>query len=112
MLTLEQIMELQNKGFTWEQIATVNTTLGQAEAKPEPETPEAPGTPEAPEAPGTPEAPEAKPETDATAILEKKIDEMAATIKEMQATNVKKAEMDAPKPLTADDVIKSFMEAS
>ena len=105
MLTLEQIVELQEKGFTYEQIAAVNNTLGQAEEKPEPEAKPEPDM-------EAKQEPEAKPEPDSTAILEKKIDEMAATIKELQATNVKKAEMDAPKPLTTDDIIKSFMEAS
>ena len=104
MLTLEQIMELQEKGFTWDQIAAVNNTLGQATPEPEAKETQEPEAKEMPEVNPTP--------VDATDTLEKKIDEMAATIQELQAANVKKAEMDVPKPLTADDIVKSFMEAS
>lgn len=115
MLTIEQIMNLQEKGFTWDQIAEVNTMLKQAapepEAKPEPEA-EPETKPEAKPEPTPEPKPNPEPVPDATATLEKKIDEMAATIKELQAANVKKAEMDAPKPKSVDDVIKSFMEAS
>ena len=112
MLTLEQIMELQEKGFTWDQIAAVNNTLGQATPEPEAKETQEPEAKETQE-PEAKEMPEVNPTpVDATDTLEKKIDEMAATIQELQAANVKKAEMDVPKPLTADDIVKSFMEAS
>ena len=101
MLSLDQIMELQVNGFTWEQITAVNKTLGKA--APEPEQPAAPEP--------KPEQP-AAPEQDVTGELSKKIDELSATVKAMQAQNVKRAEQDVPKKLSAEDVIKSFMEAS
>ena len=95
MLSLDQIMELQEKGFTYEQMQILNNMNLTAQ----------PAAPEAPEAP-------AAPEQDTAGELNKKIDELTATVKAMQAQNVKQAEQDAPKTLTADDVIKSFMEAS
>ena len=112
MLSLEQIMELQEKGFTYEQLQVLNAMNLSAPATPtasEPEQPAAPATPE-PEQTAAPAAPE--PEQDATGELNKKIDELTATVKAMQAQNVKQAEQDVPKKLTAEDVIKSFMEAS
>lgn len=109
MLSLEQIMELQEKGFTYEQMQILNnmnlTAQPPAPAAPEPEPP-APAAPE-PEPPAP-----AAPEQDTAGELNKKIDELTATVKAMQAQNVKQAEQDAPKKLTADDVIKSFMVAS
>lgn len=112
MLSLDQIMELQEKGFTYEQMQILNnmnlTAAPAAPAAPEPEQPAAPEPkPEQPTAPAAPE-----PEQDATGELNKKIDELTATVKAMQAQNVKQAEQDAPKKLSAEDVIKSFMEAS
>ena len=107
MLSLDQIMELQEKGFTYEQMQILNNMNLTAQ----PAAPEAPEAPAAPEAPEAPEAP-AAPEQDTAGELNKKIDELTATVKAMQAQNVKQAEQDAPKTLTADDVIKSFMEAS
>ena len=99
MLSLDQIMELQEKGFTYEQMQVLNnmnlTAAPAAPAAPEPERPAAPD-----------------PEQDATGELNKKIDELTATVKAMQAQNVKQAEQNAPGKMSAEDVIKSFMEAS
>ena len=112
MLSLEQIMELQEKGFTYDQLQVLNNmNLGAKPTAPEPDapTPVAPAAPE-PDAP-TPVAPAAQ-EPDTARELNKKIDELTATVKAMQAQNIKQAEQDAPKALTSEDVIKSFMEAS
>ena len=96
MLSLDQIMELQDKGFTYEQMQILNNMNLTAQPAAPAEEPPAP----------------AEPEQDATGELNKKIDELTATVKAMQAQNVKQAEQDAPKTLTAEDVIKSFMQAS
>ena len=99
MLSLEQIMELQEKGFTYDQLQVLNNmNLGAKPTAPEPDAP-------------TPVAPAAQ-EPDTARELNKKIDELTATVKAMQAQNIKQAEQDAPKALTSEDVIKSFMEAS
>lgn len=111
MLSLEQIMKLQDKGFTYEQMQILNNMnltaapAAPAEPKPEPEQPAEPN-------PEPVQPAEPKPEQDATGELKKQIDELTATVKAMQAQNVKQAEQDAPKKLTAEDVIKSFMVAS
>lgn len=111
MLSLEQIIELQENGFTLEQMQILNNmNLAAAPAAPAAPEPKQPATPAAPE-PKQPSAPAAH-EQDATGELNKKIDELTATVKAMQAQNVKQAEQAAPKKLTAEDVIKSFMEAS
>ena len=98
MLTLEQIIELQEKGFTYEQLAMLNAmNLTAVPAEPEKKEPE-------------PEPEPAKPaEGDE---LAKQIAELTATVKAMQAQNVKQAMQEHPKPLTSEDVIRSFMEAS
>ena len=109
MLSLDQIMELQDKGFTYEQMQILNNMNLTAQPAAPAEEPPAPAAPAAPaEEPPAP----AEPEQDATGELNKKIDELTATVKAMQAQNVKQAEQDAPKTLTAEDVIKSFMQAS
>lgn len=112
MLSLDQIIELQDKGFTYEQMQILNNMNLTAQPAAPAEEPPAPAAPAAPgEEPPAPAAP-AEPEQDATGELNKKIDELTATVKAMQAQNVKQAEQDAPKTLTAEDVIKSFMQAS
>ena len=109
MLTIEQVAELMENGFTANQIGKINATLtakGQ-EKKPEPEV-----KPEVKPEPEVKPKPEAKPEEKTENDLEAKIDEMQATIKEIQAANVKAAAHADEKTPTADDIIKSFMEAS
>ena len=107
MLTLEQIIELQEKGFTYEQLAMLNAmNLTAVPAEPEKKEPEPEPEKKEPE----PEPEPAKPaEGDE---LAKQIAELTATVKAMQAQNVKQAMQEHPKPLTSEDVIRSFMEAS
>ena len=101
MLTLEQIIELQEKGFTYEQLTTLNAmNLTAVPAEPEKKKPE-------------PEKKEPEPAKPAEGEeLAKQIAELTSTVKAMQAQNVKQAMQEQPKPLTSEDVIRSFMEAS
>ena len=110
MLTLEQIIELQEKGFTYEQLTTLNAmNLTAVPAEPEKKKPE----PEKKEPEPEPEKKEPEPAKPAEGEeLAKQIAELTSTVKAMQAQNVKQAMQEQPKPLTSEDVIRSFMEAS
>ena len=114
MLTLEQIIELQEKGFSYEQLQVLNAmNMGT------PETPETPPSKlggeiekEEDETPSKPEKETKKKAAEDDNVLAKQIAELTATVKAIQAQNVKQAEQEKEKVLTSEDVIKSFMQAS
>ena len=89
----------------------MNLTTPEPSPDNEPEAGSVPTEPEAGSVPTEPDTP-AEAEQDIAGELNKKIDELTATVKAIQAQNVKRAEQDAPKKQTAEDVIRSFMVAS
>ena len=108
MLTLEQIIDLQGKGFTYEQLQFLNgmdvsipLPNQEPEPKPEPETKSEP----------KPE-PEKKPEDDTISGLKHEIATLTETIKAMQEQNVKNAKSEPETAETVEDIISSFMTAS
>ena len=107
MLTLEQIIDLQGKGFSYEQLQILNSMDMGTPEKQEPEKQE----PEKQE-PEKQEPEKQEPENDRVKALEDEIGKLTDTIKAMQSANVKNAQSDRPKIETVDDIIKSFMEAS
>lgn len=112
MLSIEQIVTLSEKGFTLDQIGTLNEILSDAakqpEQEPEPEQ-EQKQEPEPKKKNGIIKRIIENKDTDA---LEKRINDLESTIKALQETNVKTAAHEPEKKITAEDVIKSFMEAS
>lgn len=112
MLTLEQIIELQGKGFTYEQLQVLNSmNMGTPETPPsEPE--EETEKKEEEILPSKLEEETEKESAEDDNGLAKQIAELTATVKAIQAQNVKRAEQEKEKVLTSEDVIKSFMQAS
>lgn len=110
MLTVEQIIELQGKGFTSEQLKTLhemNITITplEPEKKQEPE----------PEPEKKEETEPEKKENEAGDIigdLKNEIGALTDTIKAMQEANVKNAKAEPEKTESVEDIIKSFMVAS
>ena len=124
MLTLDQIITLQDKGFTYEQLQTLNemnvtveTPAPEPEKKPEPRPEKKPeAQPEKKPEPQPEKKPEPQPEQkgDADVIggLKSEITALTETIKAMQEQNVKAAQQEKKEELTADSIISSFMNAS
>ena len=118
MLTLEQIIDLQSKGFSYDQISIINsldvsTTANSPKQEPEKQEPEKEPEKQEPEKEPEKQEPEKQePENDRVKALEDKIGKLTDTIKAMQSANVKGAQSTPPKIETVDDIIKSFMVAS
>ena len=119
MLTLDQIIALQDKGFTYEQLQTLNSMNVTVEAAaPEPEKKAEPEPkPEQPEPKPEPEKkpepqPEQKGNADVIGGLKSEITALTETIKAMQEQNVKAAQQEKKEELTVDSIISSFMTAS
>lgn len=118
MLTLDQIITLQGKGFTYEQLQTLNemdVTMGTPAPEPEPEKksepdPEKKSEPE-PEKKSEPQ-PERKGDADVIGGLKSEITALTETIKAMQEQNVKAAQQERQEAKTVEDIIASFMTAS
>ena len=109
MLTLKQIIELQEKGFNFEQIGVLND-MDLSTPEPEKQEPEK-QEPEKQE-PEKQEPEKQEPENDRVKALEDEIGKLTDTIKAMQSANVKNAQTEPKKIETVDDIIKSFMVAS
>ena len=108
MLSLEQIIELQEKGFTYEQLQVLNTmnvTTPEVIIDPAPMDEAKPEN-------AINEAKQEPPENDVITGLKNELTELTNTIKAMQEQNVKNAKAEPKNVETAEDIIKSFMGAS
>lgn len=117
MLTLDQIIDLQGKGFTNEQLQILSLMDMSAPEKKEPEKKEPDPEKKEPEpekkdpAP-EPEKKEPEPDDERVKSLESQIATLTETIKGMQTENAKSAKMEPEPTKTVEDIITSFMEAS
>lgn len=90
MLTVNQIIDLSNQGFSAEQIEYLNSLQ-------QPETPATSATP--PEDPTT---------GDAIKALSTQIAALSETVKAMQTVNAQRAQQQPAQKVTADSIIKDF----
>ena len=115
MLTVNQILDLSEQGFTAEQIEYLNG-LSQPETgdtTSSPPTPADQGTNTGDASPSASPAISATPPEDPTTgdaikALSSQIAALSDTVKQMQAVNAQKAEQQIPQKVTADSIIKDF----
>ena len=118
MLSIEQIVTLSEKGFSFDQIGTLNEVLSDSAKQQEPEQNQEPEQEQKKE-PEQEQKKEPEPkngnrkiEYKITDVLEKRINDLESTIKALPDTNAKTAAHEPEKKITAEDVIKSLMGAS
>lgn len=112
MLTIEQIIDLQGKGFTSEQLKVLHEMdITISSPTPEPEKKDEPEPEKKQESTPEPEKKQ-EPEPDVIGGLKNEITTLTDTIKAMQEANVQNAKADPPKTESVEDIIKSFMVAS
>ena len=120
MLSIEQIVTLSEKGFSFDQIGTLNEILSDAGRRPEPKQEQKQEPDQEPEQEQKQDTEPKKKtgilkrivENHETDEIKKRIDDLESTIKALQETNAKHAAHEPESTLTSEDVIKSFMEAS